>query len=183
MPRSLRPASAVALAISLMLTLSSCGDDPPKPKPSDPSDTPTSSSPTATEPPKPATPEQVIRDFIEAQDEMYSNGKSEEFLALSHTCKYCDGQADLIGGIYRKGGYIRRGEIKIRSIELQRDMSSKVFKVFNVVYDVPATTFRRSKSSKVEHDTAEKGTTDRYRLVKRPDGWKIRDVTLFTDEV
>lgn len=183
MPRSLRPASAAALMVAMMLTLSSCTDDPPKPDPFDPSDTPVSSSPTATEPPKPATPEQVIREFVKAQDEMYASGKAKEFLALSHTCKYCDGQADLIVGIYRKGGYVRRGQIKIRSIKLQRDMSSQVFKVFNVVYDLPAATFRRSKNSKVEHDSAEKGTTDRYRLVKRPDGWKIRDVTLFTEEV
>jgi len=183
-PRSHARTRAIALTVATLLALSalsSCGDDPTKPKPLDPPETSTSSSPTATEPPKPLTAEQIIREFIKAQDAMYANGESKEFLALSHKCKYCDGQAELIGGIYRKGGYVLGAENTIRSIRLQQGMSSQVFKVFNVVYDISAATFRRRKNAKVERDPAETNVTSRYRLVKRPGGWKIHEVTLLQD--
>ncbi len=81
---------ALALTLAVPVLLAGCSDDP-EPKPKIPETTSSSPTPTPTESetPEAESPEDFIRRWQEAGDEMQATGETAEYRALVRTCKAC----------------------------------------------------------------------------------------------
>ena len=81
---------ALALTLAVPILLAGCSDDPePEPKiPETTSSSPTP-SPTESETPEAESPEDFIRRWQEAADEMARTGETAAFMRLSKGCQAC----------------------------------------------------------------------------------------------
>jgi len=107
---SVRRAIVAALLVSLAL-LSACTEDDPVPKMPDP----TTSEPSPTETTStaaPETPEEFIRRWQAAIDDMQATGETAEFRALNEGCGPCVSFAKQVESTYESGGTISsRGSV------------------------------------------------------------------------
>jgi hypothetical protein len=99
---------ALALTLAVPVLLAGCSDDEPAPTPKIPE--PTSSSPTpteaATEEPEAESPEEFIRRWQAAGDEMQRTGDTSAYLRISPKCQACRSLAESVDDIYADGGRI-----------------------------------------------------------------------------
>jgi len=172
-PMRVRRLAALTAALPL-LALSGCGGDNPKPKPLDPPSTSASPSPTATTTPQADTPEEVIRKFVAAQNQIQRTGDSAPFRALTYKCQACNGFADQVDQIYADGGYIHTKGSTIKSIKKSPEWSA-TRPVYIAVTDSSPTTYLSSKDGKPDHFQG--GIThDSYELVKHGGAWKVTNL-------
>jgi len=166
-----RRLAALTAALPL-LALSGCGGDNPKPKPLDPPSTSASPSPTATTTPQAETPEEVIRKFVAAQNQMMADGKTTEFLTLSSRCDYCSGLADGVSTVYDNGGYIKTRGWTIVSMKPPVKLGDGDVSVRFAVDSAP-TSYRESKGSKLKSYEGATGLEKRVSLRKVAGHWRI----------
>lgn len=100
---------ALALTLAVPVLLAGCSDDPePAPKmPAATSSTPTSTPTESEEPEAEAeSPEEFIRRWVEAGDEMQTTGDLAEFKRMSRNCQACAQVVAQVKSIYDSGGSI-----------------------------------------------------------------------------
>lgn len=102
---SLRRALAAALLVPLAL-LSACTEDEPVPQMPDPTTSqPSPSESTSTAAPE--TPEDFIRRWQAAIDDMQTTGDTAEFQAMNRDCQPCGSLVDQVEAAYESGGRIK----------------------------------------------------------------------------
>ena len=158
---------ALALTLAVPVLLAGCSDDPePKPKiPETTSSTPTP-TPTESETPEAESPEDFIRRWQEAADEMARTGETAAFMRLSKGCQACATYADQVSDVYDQGGKVAFGGSEVLAIEEDAD------KPPTFVVDVKATKLRID----VPGDAPQvfPAATQRYRMILK------RDASSFT---
>src|SRR6188472_2476256 len=97
----------LALTLAVPVVLAGCTDDP-EPKPKIPETTSSSPSPTPTESEtaQAESPEDFIRRWQEAADEMARTGQTAAFMRLSKGCQACITYAEQVSDVFDKGGEV-----------------------------------------------------------------------------
>lgn len=133
---------ALALTLAVPILLAGCSNDPePEPEPKMPetsSSTPTP-TPTESETPEAESPEDFIRRWVKAGDEMQVTGETAEYSSMSPNCKACQGFVDSVEEVYRAGGSAEFAGTRITGIERYAGDPP----TYDVSQRVPETTIRR----------------------------------------
>lgn len=173
-----RHLATLALLTSLVLSaLAGCSDDA-EPKAPDPTPTPSSTKPTTpTATPSiddPETPEQVVRTWVEAQNEMQTTGDSTAYSDLSAgRCGACTRLIRRVEAIYAAGGWIRTDGWRIRSVV--RLVQSEERAEFEVRVVSAATRYVESKGARPIG--LEGGRTEHHFYLEPDRGaWKVTRV-------
>ncbi|WP_210649199.1 hypothetical protein [Nocardioides sp. SYSU D00065] len=96
-----------ALAVTLVapLLLAGCTDEAePTPKMPDPTTSSPASTPTETETAEQESPEEFIRRWVKAGDEMQVTGATEEYDRMAPRCEPCQAFVDNVRKVYADGG-------------------------------------------------------------------------------
>nr|WP_300046928.1 hypothetical protein [uncultured Nocardioides sp.] len=160
---------ALALTLAVPALLVGCSDDP-EPKPKIPETTSSSPTPTPTDSvtPEAESPEDFIRRWVEAGDEMQVTGETAEYDGMSPNCKACQGFVDSVEEVYDAGGSAEFAGTRITGIK--RYASDPP--TYDVSQRVPETTIRRGDSG--ETQTLPGGST-RIRVILKKSGadWQV----------
>ena len=131
---------ALALSLVVPLLLAGCAEDEPEPKMPDPPETSSSSpSPTETETAEAESPEDFIRRWQQAGDEMQASGDTKAYRSITPKCKACTDLADNVDEIYSGGGSIEFTGSRIVSVKDVGDEPP----TFEMSLRVPETTINR----------------------------------------
>ncbi|WP_374458122.1 hypothetical protein [Nocardioides sp.] len=97
----------LALALATPVLLAGCsGDAEPTPKMPDPTTSSVTPEPTESETPEAESPEDFVRRWQAASDEMQRTGRTKPYLELSPDCDACRSLASNVDDIYADGGRI-----------------------------------------------------------------------------
>ena len=95
----------LALALAVPVLLAGCSDDPvPTPKIPDATSSSPTPTPTESETPQAESPEDFIRRWVKAGDEMQVTGETAEYDAITPKCKPCQAFVDNVAAVYEGGG-------------------------------------------------------------------------------
>ena len=96
---------ALALTLAVPVLLAGCSDDP-EPKPKIPETTSSSPTPTPTESetPEAESPEDFIRRWVKAGDEMQVTGETAEYDAMSPSARPVRRSSTNVDDVYEQGG-------------------------------------------------------------------------------
>lgn len=108
---------ALALAAALPLLVAGCSQDDPEPKMPDTSPSSSSSTPTAEPTKEQESPEEFVRRWQAAGDEMQQTGQTSEYLEMSLGCQACKKLATTVREVYDGGGRIEFAGSRIVSLE------------------------------------------------------------------
>ena len=160
----------LAAVAALMLALSSCSEDPVKPKPLEPESSSSSPTSSPSETPKPESPQDVIRLWIATGNEMQTTGDTTTYRDVTRYCGDCKEFADYVERIYEKGGHIEfEGE---RIVEVARKAASRKAAAFDVKTRSGPTSYTERRGGPLK--TYDGGTvTYRVTLELRNDRWFI----------
>jgi len=140
MQRIRRTAVAVALS-SVVLSLAACSEDEPGPKAAE--------EPTAVETTPAAeqeTPEEFIRRWFKASEDMQNTGDTAEYLAMAPECPSCKKLANRVTEYYADGGWIKFKGSTLGTIENYENTENR----FLVPVDSGSTEYRTSKTAQTE---------------------------------
>jgi hypothetical protein len=114
---------ALALTLAVPVLLAGCSDDEPAPTPKIPERTSSSLTPTeaVTEEPEAESPEEFIRRWQAAADEMAQTGRTAEFKRISKGCQACATYAKQVSDVYKDGGTVDFGGSKVLAIKEDAD--------------------------------------------------------------
>ena len=109
---------ALALTLAVPVLLAGCSDDP-EPKPKIPETTSSSPTPTPTESetPEAESPEDFIRRWVEAGDEMQVTGETAEYRRIVAKCKAVRGVRRQVDDVYGQGGSVEFAGIRSQSAQ------------------------------------------------------------------
>jgi len=161
---------ALALTLAVPVLLAGCSDDP-EPEPKIPETTSSSPTPTPTESetPEAESPEDFIRRWVKAGDEMQVTGETAEYSSLvDGTCKACASFVDSVKDVYGNGGSVEFAGSTVNGIK-RRERKPPTFAVTKTL---PETVIRREKGS--DPEVLPSGQTTLLVILKpKPDGWAI----------
>ncbi|CUR57032.1 exported hypothetical protein [metagenome] len=171
--RRFGPTLAALVAPVLLLSLAACTEDPIAPEPVTPSSPAESASPSteaSKDPLAVETPQEFLRRWVEALNRMTATGETSAFLELGHGCRSCARSADLMGGIYRRGGWVRTDGwtlVKVIKVDQTRGPAVRI----EFLISSASSTFKKSR--RAETQTLEGGRV-RYELTLRSlaAGWR-----------
>ncbi len=165
-----RRLAAVAAVAAVALALSSCSEDPVKPKPLEPETSSSSPTSTPSETPKPESAKDVIRRWIAASNEMQTTGDTTAYREITRHCGECKEVADHVERIYENGGYIEfEGE---RILDIARTGGSPKAAAFEMRTRSGPTRYTERKGGPVKTYGGGK-VTYRVTLELRNDRWFI----------
>lgn len=170
----MRRMSGVLVVSMMLLLFTSCSDDSSDAGDPPTSSPPTSSSPTPTTstPPEDETPEEFIRRWIDEDTRMQNTGETDAYLAMTWHCESCTRFAELVRGIYEKGGWIRTDGWTVESVRRDSSTSRAGRPAFVVMLDAAATKYL--KSNRAHAETIAGGRSrHRLELVKRAGVWRV----------
>lgn len=155
-------------ALGAMLLLAGCGGDP-KPK-VNPTPTSPTTSPTQSETAKPATAEDVIRQYADLSIEAQAVGDTAALRQAFPACKSCIRMADHIDKIYSGDGFIHPGEWTIKRIKLAGHVGTR----YEYDLSIVAEPGKYKENGKV---TSLTGGPNTFRMIlKKKNGWSLTDV-------
>ncbi|HSF97694.1 MAG TPA: hypothetical protein VLA55_03285 [Ornithinibacter sp.] len=159
---------ALALALAVPALLAGCSDDPePTPKIPEPTSSSPTPTPTETETAEAESPEDFIRRWVKAGDEMQVTGETAEYSSMSPNCKACQGFVDSVEEVYGAGGSAEFAGTRIT--EIKRHAGDPP--TYDVSQRVPETTIRRGNG---DTQTLPAGTTQiRVILKKGRADWEV----------
>ena len=159
---------ALALTLAVPVLLAGCSDDP-EPTPKMPETTSSSPTPTPTESetPQAESPEDFIRRWVKAGDEMQVTGETAEYDAMTPKCKPCQAFVENVASVYEQGGSAEFAGSKI--VQLKRVGGSPP--TYDLTKDLPETVIKRAEG---EPETLPGGrTTIRVTLGKQDEQWVV----------
>ncbi|MCY4726800.1 hypothetical protein NYO98_10980 [Nocardioides sp. STR2] len=169
-PRRLHVRRALALTLTVPLLLAGCSDDP-EPQPKMPETTSSSPTPTPTESgtPQAESPEDFIRRWVRAGDEMQVTGETAEYESLvDGTCKACISFVESVKDVYSNGGSVDFAGSEVNAIKRREPKPP----TFALTKTLPRTVIRRQQGSQPE--VLPPGRTTLLVILKqKPDGWAI----------
>lgn len=112
-----RLVAGAAVPLLLAGLLAGCGSEESDAAPQPKLPEPTSSSPEPSATPEEESPEDFIRRWQAASDDMQANGETSEFRSLSKGCVACADFAETVESIYEEGGSIEFAGSKIVSVQ------------------------------------------------------------------
>ncbi|HEX5916876.1 MAG TPA: hypothetical protein VFY76_03435 [Nocardioides sp.] len=159
----------LALALAVPVLLAGCSDDPePTPKIPEPTSSSPTPTPTESETPQAESPEDFIRRWQAAGDEMQRTGETAAYLEISPDCAACRSLANDVDDIYAGGGRIEYDGAKVVRIKPAGTQPP----TFDVGLRLPATVIYRGPSG--ESDTLPPGKmTIRVTLKEAREGWTV----------
>lgn len=168
-PRSTVSTLAGALAAPLLL-LAACGGDDTSV--ADPPISPGSTTSSPTQEPQQESAEHFIRRFVSASNAMEARGGTQDYLALTMTCKPCHSLAKQIEMARSNGGFYRSRGWTIRNVTA--DVTRRSGTVDVAVTSAP-TSFQTSAGEPVRHYS---GGDFTFRVAIRMSGsvWKVTNV-------
>jgi hypothetical protein len=178
----MRRLSAVALAICLVLLAAGCSDEP-TPKFADPTAPPTSVetsevvAPTTTPvtpEPEPLGPEETVRAWVEARNELLRSGDGASVGSLSSdNCRSCRDLNAGIEEIYDAGGFFRTKGWIVKGVNRKPQFASDGVVAAAVVFSSGVT--RLDSGSTPVPYAEEKNFLD-FALTRVGDRWVVADV-------
>ncbi|NPC41062.1 hypothetical protein [Nocardioides sp. zg-1230] len=109
---------ALALALAVPALLAGCSDDPePTPKIPEPTSSSPTPTPTESETAEAESPEEFIRRWQAAADEMAMSGRTAEFLRMSKGCQACATYAEQVSDVFKDGGEVDFGGSEVLAIK------------------------------------------------------------------
>ncbi len=159
---------ALALALAVPALLAGCSDDPePTPKIPEPTSLSPTPTPTETETVEAESPEDFIRRWVKAGDEMQVTGKTAEYDAMTPECKPCQAFVDNVSAVYETGGSAEFAGSKVVKIDRVDDAPP----TYNLTKVLPKTVIKRPGA---EAQTLPGGrTTIRVTLGKDDEEWVV----------
>ena len=160
--RSMHVRRALALTLAVPVLLAGCSDDP-EPEPKMPETTSSSPTPTPTESetPQAESPEDFIRRWQEAADEMARTGETGAFLRLSKGCQACTTYAQQVSDVFDKGGDVEFKGSEVVAVEEDAQRPP------TFVVDVKASKLRINMPG--EAPQVFPAATQRYRMILKQD--------------
>jgi hypothetical protein len=167
--RSTHVRRTLALALTVPALLAGCSDDPePTPKIPEPTSSSPTPTPTESETPEAESPEEFIRRWVKAGDEMQVTGETAEYANMSPKCKACQGFVESVEEVYSAGGSADFAGTRITGIK--RYASDPP--TYDVSQRVPETTIRRTEGGQTQ--TLPGGSTRiRVILKKSKADWQV----------
>ena len=159
---------ALALVLAVPILLAGCSDDP-EPEPKVPEATSSSPTPTPTESetPEAESPEDFIRRWVKAGDEMQVTGETAEYAAMTPKCQPCQAFVENVADVYERGGSAEFAGSQI--VRLKRVGGSPP--TYDLTKDLPETIIRRAEG---EPETLPGGrTTIRVTLDTQGQQWVV----------
>ena len=160
---------ALALTLAVPVLLAGCSDET-EPEPKMPETTSSSPTPTPTESetPEAESPEDFIRRWVKAGDEMQATGKVQAFRALSKGCQACADLIRTVQEVYGAGGSIEFGGSKITLLR----RVGKEPPTFELNMQTPQTIVRNAQDDVQDEYPA---GTGKYvvTLAGRGDSWRV----------
>jgi hypothetical protein len=152
---------ALALAVAVPVLLAGCSEDPePTPKIPEPTSSSPTPTPTESETPEAESPEDFIRRWQAAADEMAKTGSTADFMRISKGCQACTTYAKQVSEVFEDGGKVAFGGSEVLAIEEDAD-SPPTFLV-----DVRAAKLRIEVPG--EEPRVFPAATQRYRMILKP---------------
>ena len=162
--------AAGAAVGALMLALSSCSEDPVKPKPLEPDSSSSSQTSSSSETAKPESAEDFIRRWRQLTNEMQATGDTSAYRAVTRNCVSCDNLADLVDSIYENGGYIEFEGSRVVKITRVRQFGR--FTMFELRTRSGATKYTEEKGGPVLSEDGGK-FTDHVTLERKGGHWFV----------
>lgn len=161
---------ALALALAVPALLAGCSDDPePTPKIPEPTSSSPTPTPTETETAEAESPEDFIRRWVKAGDEMQVTGETAEYESLvDRSCKACASFLTSVQDVYANGGSVEFGGSKINSVERREPKPP----TFALTKTLPRTVIRREGGAAPEILPGGR-TTLLVILKSKADGWAV----------
>jgi hypothetical protein len=124
------PRVLIALCCLLSLLLSGCSDSSSSLSSADPPPhTPSSSSPAPSPTEEPETPEEFVRRWVDADNEMQNTGETAKYRKLSSLCRPCIEVADQVERYYAAGGYVKTEGWTIKSLSTEGSAKSQLVRL------------------------------------------------------
>lgn len=153
---------ALALSLAVPVLLVGCSDDPePTPKIPEPTSSSPTPTPTESETPQAESPEDFIRRWQAAADDMARTGETATFMRLSEGCQACSTYAEQVSEVYDQGGKVAFGGSEVVAIEEDADEPP------TFVVDVRATKLRIEVPG--QDPQVFPAATQRYRMILKRD--------------
>ncbi|WP_210438820.1 hypothetical protein [Nocardioides xinjiangensis] len=164
---------ALALILAVPLLIAGCSDGEPTTEPTPKMPEPSSSSPTPTpveaETPEAESPEDFIRRWVKAGDEMQVTGETATYEALvEDSCKACKTFVKSVEKVYASDGTVEFAGSTINSIRSRKGKPP----TFQVTKTLPETVIKRGPSAEPEVLPAGR-TTLLVILKRRSDQWSV----------
>lgn len=161
---------ALALALAVPVLLAGCSGDPePTPKIPEPTSSSPTPTPTESETPQAESPEDFIRRWVKAGDEMQVTGETAEYQGLvDKSCKACASFQKSVEDVYSSGGSVEFAGARVNGIK-RRERNPPTFAVTKTL---PETVIRREQGS--DPEVLPPGRTTLLVILKaKPDGWAV----------
>ena len=153
---------ALALALAVPILLAGCSADPePEPKIPEATSSAPTQTPTESETPEAESPEDFIRRWQEAADEMARTGQTATFMQLSKGCQACSAYAAQVSDVFDKGGTVAFEGSEVIAVEEDAKRPP------TFVVDVRATKLRVDVPG--EPPQVFPAATQRYRMILKQD--------------
>ncbi len=185
----MRRFAAPLAVLALTAALAACTDEPeprftdPTPEPSETATEPTTeptSEPTTepTQEPEALGPEETVRAWVAARNQLLGSGESDEVRALGTSpCESCDGLIKTIERIYRDGGYIRsEGWTVVRAKRVPDFATSRIV---TAAIDVGSGETVERRGAKPVTFANERIVLD-FKVARRDGEWRIQDVVFLS---
>jgi hypothetical protein len=151
----------LAIVLAVPALLAGCSDDPePTPKIPEPTSSSPTPTPTESETPEVESPEDFIRRWQAAADEMARTGRTAPFMRMSKGCQACATYAEQVSEVFEDGGKVTFGGSEVLAIEKDSDHPPSFF------VDVRATKLRIETPG--EPPRVFPAATQRYRMILEP---------------
>ncbi len=152
----------LALALAVPALLAGCSDDPePTPKIPEPTSSSPTPTPTVSETPEAESPEDFIRRWQAAADEMAVTGRTSDFMRISKGCQACATYAKQVSEVFEDGGKVAFGGSEVLAVKEDTD-SPPTF-----VVDVRAAKLRIEVPG--NEPRVFPAATQRYRMILKPE--------------
>jgi hypothetical protein len=161
---------ALAIALAVPVLLAGCSEEPePTPKIPEPTSSSSTPTPTESETPEAESPEDFVRRWVKAGDDMQVTGETAEYESLvDGSCMACASFLKSVQDVYDNGGSVEFGGSKINSVE-RRERKPPTFALTKTL---PRTVIRREEGA--DPEVLPSGRTTLLVILKsKADGWAV----------
>ncbi|QBR93743.1 hypothetical protein [Nocardioides euryhalodurans] len=164
----------IAAAITGVLLLAGCQDEP-QPRFADPPDSPSPSESETSAVPEAQSPEEVLDAWLATYTEFESTGEPQALRSLSQACATCEEVIRIVVTAHDRGGYLRSDGWSIKgspSVIYERPRATGL----RAEVEVSPSRYKATANSPVERGTGGVITME-FDLERTNEGWLVSDFT------